>query len=73
MYLINFGRDYSTTADSFIKALAFAIEAFKNDWEVDIIYIPTSRILVSLRDNKTPYFSDDVKKVFEIERKCYND
>ena len=64
MYLINFGRDYSMTADSFIKALAFAIEAFKNDWEVDIIHIPTSRILVSLRDNKTPYFSDDVKKIF---------
>ena len=64
MYLINFGRDYSTTADSFIKALAFAIEAFKNDWEVDIIHIPTSRILVSLRDNTKPYFSEDVEKAF---------
>ena len=73
MYLINYGREYSTVVDSFVKALTFAIEAFKNDWEVDIIHIPTSRILVSLRDNKIPYFSDDVKKVFEIERKYYND
>ena len=64
MYLINYGREYSTVVDSFIKALAFAIEAFKNDWEVDIIHIPTNRILVSLRDNKIPYFSDDVKEVF---------
>ena len=64
MYLINFGRDYSMTADSFIKALAFAIEAFKNDWEVDIINIFTDEIEVSLRDNKTPYFSKAIKEVF---------
>ena len=64
MYLINYGREYSTVVDSFAKALTFAIEAFKNDWEVDIINISTSKIMVSLRDNKTPYFSDDVKKVF---------
>ena len=64
MYLINFGRDYSTTADSFIKALAFAIVAFRNDWEVDIINIFTDEIVVSLRDNKTPYFSNAIKEVF---------
>ena len=64
MYLINYGREYSTVVDSFIKALAFAIEAFKNDWEVDIINISTGEIMVSLRDNKMPYFSNTIKEVF---------
>ena len=64
MYLINYGREYSTVVDSFIKALAFAIEAFKIDWEVDIINISTGEIMVSLRDNKIPYFSNAIKEVF---------
>ena len=64
MYLINYGKEYSTVVDSFIKALAFAIEAFKNDWEVDIINISTGEIMVSLRDNKMPYFSNAIKEVF---------
>ena len=64
MYLINYGREYSTVVDSFIKALAFAIEAFKNDWEVDVINISTGEIVVSLRDNKIPYFSNAIKEVF---------
>ena len=64
MYLINYGREYSTVVDSFIKALIFAIEAFKNDWEVDIINISTDEIMVSLRDNKMPYFSNAIKEVF---------
>ena len=64
MYLINYGREYSTAVDSFIKALTFAIEAFKNDWEVDIINISTDEIMVSLRDNKMPYFSNAIKEVF---------
>ena len=64
MYLINYGREYSTAVDSFIKALTFAIEAFKNDWEVDIINISTGEIMVSLRDNKMPYFSNAIKEVF---------
>ena len=64
MYLINYGRESSTVVDSFIKALAFAIEAFKNDWEVDIINISTGEIMVSLRDNKMPYFSNAIKEVF---------
>ena len=64
MYLINYGKEYSTAVDSFIKALTFAIEAFKNDWEVDIINISTGEIMVSLRDNKMPYFSNAIKEVF---------
>ena len=64
MYLINYGREYSTAVDSFVKALTFAIEAFKNDWEVDIINISTCEIMVSLRDNKMPYFSNAIKEVF---------
>ena len=64
MYLINYGREYSTVVDSFIKALAFAIEAFKNEWEVDVINVSTGEIMVSLRDNKMPYFSNAIKEVF---------
>ena len=64
MYLITFGREYSTIVDSLVQAITFAVDAFKNDWEVDIIHIPSSRILVSLRDNKMPYFSDAIKKFF---------
>ena len=64
MYLVNYGREYSTVVDSFVKALTFAIEAFKIDWEVDIINISTGEIMVSLRDNKIPYFSNGVKEVF---------
>ena len=64
MYLVAFGREYSTIFDSFVQAITFAVDAFKNDWEVDIIHIPSSRILVSLRDNKMPYFSDAIKEFF---------
>ena len=64
MYLINYGREYSTVVDSFVKALTFAIEAFKNEWEVDVINIVTGEIMVSLRDNKMPYFSNAIKEVF---------
>ena len=64
MYLINYGREYSTVVDSFVKALIFAVDAFKNEWEVDVINILTGEIMVSLRDNKMPYFSNAIKEVF---------
>ena len=64
MYLINYGREYSTVVDSFVKALIFAVDAFKNEWEVDVINISTGEIMVSLRDNKMPYFSNAIKEVF---------
>lgn len=64
MYLVTFGREHSTIFNSFVQAITFAVDAFKNDWEVDIIHISSSRILVSLRDNKMPYFSDAIKEFF---------
>ena len=73
MYLINFGREYSTIVDSLVQAITVAVNAFKNEWEVDVINISTGEIMVSLRDNKTPYFSNAIKEVFNQKRKCYND
>ena len=64
MYLINFGREYSTIVNSFVQAIIFAVNAFKNEWEVDVINIYTGEIMVSLRDNKMPYFSNAIKEVF---------
>ena len=64
MYLINYGGECSTVVDSFVKALIFAVDAFKNEWEVDVINILTGEIMVSLRDNKMPYFSNAIKEVF---------
>ena len=64
MYLINYGGECSTIVDSFVKALIFAVDAFKNEWEVDVINILTGEIMVSLRDNKMPYFSNAIKEVF---------
>ena len=64
MYLIDFGREYSTIVNSLVQAITFAVDAFKNEWEVDVINIVTGEIMVSLRDNKTPYFSNAIKEVF---------
>ena len=64
MYLINFGREYSIIVDSLVQAITFAVDAFKNEWEVDVINISTGEIMVSLRDNKMPYFSNAIKEVF---------
>lgn len=64
MYLINYGRECSTIANSFVEALTFAVDAFKNEWEVDVINILTGEIMISLRDNKMPYFSNAIKEVF---------
>ena len=64
MYLINFGREYSTIVNSLVQAITVAVNAFKNEWEVDVINISTGEIMVSLRDNKIPYFSNSIKEVF---------
>ena len=64
MYLATFGREYSTIFDSLVQAITFAVDAFKNEWEVDVINISTGEIMVSLRDNKMPYFSNAIKEVF---------
>ena len=64
MYLINFGREYSTIVNSLVQAITFAVDAFKNEWEVNVINISTGEIMVSLRDNKMPYFSNAIKEVF---------
>lgn len=64
MYLINFGKEYSTTVNSLVQAITFAVNAFKNEWEVDVINTYTGEIMVSLRDNKMPYFSNAIKEVF---------
>ena len=64
MYLINFGRGYSIIVDSLVQAITFAVDAFKNEWEVDVINISRGEIMVSLRDNKMPYFSNAIKGVF---------
>ena len=64
MYLINFGREYSTIVNSLVQAITVAVNAFKNEWEVDVINISTGEIMVSLRDNKMPYFSNAIKEVF---------
>ena len=64
MYLINFGREYSIIVDSLVQAITFAVDAFKNEWEVDVINILTGEIMVSLRDNKMSYFSNAIKEVF---------
>ena len=64
MYLVTFGREYSTIVDSLVQAITFAVDAFKNEWEVDVINISTGEIMVSLRDNKMPYFSNAIKEVF---------
>lgn len=64
MYLINYGGECSTTVNSLVQAITFAVDAFKNEWEVDVINILTGEIMVSLRDNKMPYFSNAIKEVF---------
>ena len=64
MYLINFGREYSIIVNSLVQAITFAVDAFKNEWEVDVINVSTGEIMVSLRDNKMPYFSNAIKEVF---------
>ena len=64
MYLINFGREYSTIVNSLVQAITVAVNAFKNEWEVDVINISTGEIMVSLRDNKMPYFSNAIKEAF---------
>ena len=64
MYLINFGREYSIIVDSLVHAITFAVDAIKNEWEIDVINISTGEIMVSLRDNKMPYFSNAIKEVF---------
>ena len=64
MYLINYGREYSTIVNSLVQAITLAVNAFKNEWEVDVINISTGKIMVSLRDNKMPYFSNAIKEVF---------
>ena len=65
MYLVTFGREYSTIFDSLVQAITFAVDAFKNEWEVDVINISTGEIMVSLRDNKIPYFSNAIKEVYQ--------
>lgn len=32
MYLINFGREYSTIVNSLVQAITFAVDVFKNEW-----------------------------------------
>ena len=64
MYLINFGKEYSIIVDSLVQAITSAVDAFKKEWEVDVINISTGEIMVSLRDNKMPYFSNAIKEVF---------
>ena len=64
MYLINYGGECSTIVNSLVQAITFAVDAFKSEWEVDVINILTGEIMVSLRDNKMPYFSNAIKEVF---------
>ena len=53
----------STIVNSLVQAITVAVNAFKNEWEVDVINISTGEIMVSLRDNKIPYFSNAIKEV----------
>lgn len=63
MYLINFGREHSTIANSLTQAMVLAVYAFKNEWEVEVINTSTGEVMVDLRDNKMPYFSSSIKEV----------
>lgn len=63
MYLINFGREHSTIVNSLTQAMVLAVNAFKNEWEVEVINTSTGEIMVDLRDNKMPYFSSSIKEV----------
>lgn len=57
MYFIKFGQQYSTKVETISEALIYAFDAYKKDWEVDVIDDSTNEIMVSLRDNKIPYIS----------------
>lgn len=57
MYLVQLGREHVLMVDTIIEGMAIAVDAFKNDWEVDVINAITGEIVVSLRDGRVPYFS----------------
>lgn len=57
MYLVQLGRERVLVVDTIVEGMTVAVNAFKDDWEVDVINAITGEVVVSLRDDRVPYFS----------------
>ena len=63
MYLVELGREFILPVDTIVEGMTVAINAFKSDWEVDVINSTTGEVMLSLRDGKVPYFSSSIREV----------
>lgn len=63
MYLVQLGREFTLPMSTIVNAMAIAVDAFKNGWEVDVINTTTGEVMVSLRDGVTPYFASTIREV----------
>ena len=63
MYLVRLGREFLLPTDSLVEGMAIAVDAFKHDWEVDVINSTTGEVMLSLRDSEMPYFSTSIHEV----------
>lgn len=57
MYLVQLGRESVLIVDTIVEGMTVAVNAFKDNWEVDVINAITGEVVVSLRDGRIPYFS----------------
>ena len=63
MYLVHLGTEFVLPMSTIVNAMIIAVDAFKNGWEVDVINSTTGEVMVSLRDGKSPYFSEGIHEV----------
>lgn len=63
MYLVQLGREFALPMSTIVNAMAIAVDAFKNGWEVDVINTDTGEVMVSLRDGVTPYFASTIHEI----------
>ena len=63
MYLVKLGREFVLSVDTIVEGMSLAVDAFKLGWEVDVINTMTGEVMVSLSDEKAPYFSTSIHEV----------
>lgn len=63
MYLVQLGTEFILPVDTIVEGMTVAVNAFKSDWEVDVINSTTGEVMLSLRDGKVPYFSSSIHEV----------
>ena len=68
MYLVQLGRELVLMVDTIIEGMTVAVDAFKNDWEVDVINTITGEVVVSLRDGSVPYFSAAIHETLQLKK-----